>query len=60
MFEHMLYHLGVSESWVVKENNTYLFSAISQNLFSDIPQIRKAILGTPKQKPAEKFPMSLK
>lgn len=60
MFEYMLYHLGIGESWVVKENNTYLFSAIFQKLFNDIPQIQKAILGIPKQKPTENFPISLK
>lgn len=61
VFEYMVYHLGISESWVVKENNSYLF--IQRPLsepFTDIPQIRKAILGIPKQKAAEKLSISLK
>lgn len=57
----MVYHLGISESWVVKENNSYLFIQwpLSEP-FTDIPQIQKAILGIPKQKAAEKLSISLK
>lgn len=34
----MLFHLGINENWVVnEENNTYLFDAISLDVFSDIP-----------------------
>lgn len=32
VFECMVYHLEISESWVVRENNNYLFSDLFQNL----------------------------